>query len=59
VGLKVTEEKIYHDQAYKWFMLLQYKLGPSWIKTELFRIGTYGLFADVVRRLRVLMESFK
>jgi len=55
----VTEEKINPNEAYKWFMLIQYKLGPSWIKTELFRIGTYGLFIDVVERLRVLMESFK
>ena len=38
-------------QAIEWLALIKEELGPSWLKSELFRFGASGMLADIERQL--------
>ncbi len=38
-------------QSLEWLSLMKEELGPSWLKSELFRFGASGMLADIERQL--------
>jgi deoxyribose-phosphate aldolase len=38
-------------QSLEWLALMKDELGPSWLKSELFRFGASGMLADIERQL--------
>jgi deoxyribose-phosphate aldolase len=38
-------------QSLEWLALMKDELGPSWLKTDLFRFGASGMLADIERQL--------
>src|SRR5271165_1518840 len=38
-------------QSVEWLSLIKDELGPSWLKSELFRFGASGMLADIERQL--------
>jgi deoxyribose-phosphate aldolase len=38
-------------QSLEWLSLMKDELGPSWLKSELFRFGASGMLADIERQL--------
>ena len=38
-------------QSIEWLSLMKEELGPSWLKSELFRFGASGMLADIERQL--------
>jgi deoxyribose-phosphate aldolase len=38
-------------QSLEWLSLIKEELGPSWLKSELFRFGASGMLADIERQL--------
>jgi deoxyribose-phosphate aldolase len=51
VGFKPAGGMRTAKQAIEWLALMKEELGPSWLKSELFRFGASGMLADIERQL--------
>jgi deoxyribose-phosphate aldolase len=51
IGLKPAGGIRTAKQSLEWLALMKDELGPSWLKSDLFRFGASGMLADIERQL--------